>query len=416
MVINNRSLFIVFFLSSLLLPQLPIIFGRSEFHINIYVFIFSVLILCKYQVIDRYRSFIPIAYFLVFQLLLMCSYWFGVEELGEISDIPSYYRPVMLMVITLAFLSLMHDYESVYKLALRAIKAIVLMVFTYSFFEVFFLNELSSLMFTFYRMEDKSNINGVAVSFFTLPYYAAYILNTFLVFLLSNYKINKSFVSALYVLICIISVIFTQSKMGIALTFSIFFLFYFMRSKFFSKTLICFLFFVFVVILYRYLYDVVSFMYSNYGGNLFSTLYVMLKSPEQSGNLMERVNDIHSTYELIITNNIFVGVGLGKGVTIETWIASLMYRYGFIGLALFIITYISMGLYSWRLYSIEKNIYRAELLNICSIWALTIFISQLSGLMMEISKNAVVTCFMFALTSFVMAKNNKKNLVKEGGV
>lgn len=416
MVINNRSLFIVFFLSSLLLPQLPIIFGRSEFHINIYVFIFSVLILCRYQVIDRYRSFIPIAYFLVFQLLLMCSYWFGVEELGEISDIPSYYRPVMLMMITLAFLSLMHDYESVYKLALRAIKAIVLMVFTYSFFEVFFLNELSSLMFTFYRMEDKSNIDGVAVSFFTLPYYAAYILNTFLVFLLSNYKINKSFVSALYVLICIISVIFTQSKMGIALTFSIFFLFYFMRSKFIGKTLICFLFFVFVVILYTYLYDVVSFMYSKYGGNLFSTLYVMLKSPEQSGNLMERVNDIHSTYELIITNNIFVGVGLGKGVTIETWIASLMYRYGFIGLALFIITYISMGLYSWRLYSIENNIYRAELLNICSIWALTIFISQLSGLMMEISKNAVVTCFMFALTSFVMAKNNNKNLVKEGGV
>lgn len=413
MVINNRSLFIVFFLSSLLMPQLPIIFGRSELHINIYVFIFAVLILCRYQVIDRYRSFIPIVYFLVFQLLLMCSYWFGVEDLGEISDIPSYYRPIMLMVITLAFLSLMHDYERVYKLALRAVKMIVLLIFTYSFFEVFFLHELSSLMFTFYRMEDKSNINGVAVSFFTLPYYAAYILNTFLVFLLSNYKINKSFVSALYVLICIISVIFTQSKMGIALTFSIFFIFYFVRSKFFSKILICFLFFVFVLIIYKYLYDVVSFMYSKYGGNLFSTLYVMLKSPEQSGNLMERVNDIHSTYELIIKNNILVGVGLGKGVTIETWIASLMYRYGFIGLALFIITYISMGLYSWRLYSIENNIYRAELLNICSIWALTIFISQLSGLMIEVSKSAVVSCFMFALTSFVMAKNN--NLVKDGG-
>lgn len=413
MVLNKQSFYKLLFFTSLLLPQLPPIFGRSEFHINIYVFAFSVFILFRYPIINSSRSVIPLCYFLFFQFMLICSYWLGVEDFGGMSDIPSYYRPIMLMVITFAFLSLMDDYESIYESTLHIIRMLVLLIFIYSVLEVFAFNVFSSLFHAFYRLENKGNIDGVAVSFFTLPYYSAYILNTFFIFLLSSHNKEKKFKSLIFVLLCISSIFLTQSKMGIALCFAVLFIFYFMQSKIISKVIILAMFFVFITASYIYLYDFVSFMKNEYGGHLFTTLYVMMANTEQSGNLMERVNDIYNTYKLIENNNYFVGVGLGKGVTIEIWIASLMYRYGVPGLVFFIVTYLFIGLYSWYLSLKESDFYRSELLKICSIWALTLFISQLSGFMMEVSKCAVISCFMLALVTFSLNRSKSHNMISE---
>ncbi|EKO3767288.1 hypothetical protein P0F26_002974 [Vibrio metschnikovii] len=362
---------------------------------------------------NKSRSVIPLGYFLLLQFLLIGSYWLGVEDFGGMSDIPSYYRPIMLMVITLAFLILMDDYKSVYESTLHIIRILVFLVFLYSVFEVFAFDVFSSFFHAFYRLEDKDNIDGVAVSFFTLPYYSAYILNTFFIFLLSEYNKGKSFKSFIYVLFCILSIFLAQSKMGIALCVAILFAFYFMQSRIISKSIILSIFFVFMMLLYFYLYDFVLFMKKEYGGHLFTTLYVMMAHTEQSGNLMERVSDIYDTYRLIENNNYFIGVGLGKGVTIETWIASLMYRYGLLGLGFFIAAYLFVGFYSWYLSSKESDFYRSELLKICSIWALTLFISQLSGFMMEVSKSAVVSCFMLALVTFSLNKNKSPNVILE---
>lgn len=413
MVLNKQSFYKLLFLTPLLLPQIPPIFGRSEFHINIYVFVLSLFILFKYPVINKIRIVIPLGYFLLLQFMLICSYWFGVEGFGGLSDIPSYYRPLMLMVITLAFLALMDDYDAVYKLTLYIIRILVLLIFFYSLLEVFAFSLLSSFFHTVYRLEDKVNIDGVAVTFFTLPYYSAYILNVFFIFLLSAHNKEKNFKSFIYVTLCIFSIFLAQSKMGIALCFAVFFAFYFMQSKAISKAIVLSVFLIFMTVLYFYLYDFVSFMKKEYGGHLFTTLYVMMANTEQSGNLMERLNDIYNTYRLIENNNYFVGVGLGKGVTIEIWIASLMYRYGFLGLGFFIATYLFIGFYSWYLSSKEIDFYRSELLKICSIWALTLFISQLSGFMMEVSKTAVVSCFMLALATFSLNKRKSPNLVLE---
>lgn len=413
MVLNKQAFYKLLFITSLLLPQMPPIFGRSEFHINIYVFVVSVFLLFKYPKIDKSRSVIPLGYFLLFQFLLIGSYWLGVEDFGGLSDIPSYYRPIMLMVITLAFLILMEDYKIVYESTLHIIRILVFLVFFYSVLEVFAFDIFSSFFHAFYRLEDKDNIDGVAVSFFTLPYYSAYILNTFFIFLLSEHNRNKSFKSFVYVLFCLLSIFLAQSKMGIALCFAILFAFYFMQSKIISKAIILSIFLVFMTLLYFYLYDFVLFMKKEYGGHLFTTLYVMMAHTEQSGNLMERVSDIYDTYRLIENNNYFIGVGLGKGVTIETWIASLMYRYGLLGLGFFIAVYLFVGFYCWYLSSRENDFYRSELLKICSIWALTLFISQLSGFMMEVSKSAVVSCFMLALVAFSLNKNKSPNVILE---
>ncbi len=413
MVLNKQSLFRMLFISSLLLPQLPPVFGRSEFHINIFVLIFSLLIFLRYPILSKRRSIIPLGYYLSFQILLICSYWFGSEDFGGLSDIPSYYRPVMLMIITLAFLVLMTDYKSVYQTTIKNIKILVIAIFSYSLLEVFAFDFFSNIFHFLYRLQDKSNIDGVAVSFFTLPYYSAYILNVFLVFLLSNNRVEKSFGNSVYILVCIFSIFLAQSKMGIALCFASVFIFYFMQSKTLNKIFVLTLFFVFMFSLYLYLYDFVSFMRKEYGGHLYHTVYVLLTNPEQSGNLFERINDIQVTYGLIEHNNYFFGVGLGKGQTIETWIASLLYRYGIFGLFFFILIYISIGLYCWYLSSKEEDLYRSELLKICSIWAITIFISQLSGYMMEVTKCAVVTCFMLSLVTFSLNKNDANNFTQE---
>ncbi|MGI2104689.1 O-antigen ligase family protein [Shewanella frigidimarina] len=408
MIIDRKKMLSIFILVCLLFPQFPPLFGRSEVHINLVAILFATLSLTFYKLrLNTNSKILILGYFFSLQLFLFLSYWLGTDSFNGFSDLPSYYRPLMLLFVTLGFLSLIDNLDDAYSTILRVAKIIITLVFCYSILEVFFFDIFSSIMFAIYRIEDKSNINGVAVSFFTLPYYASYILSVFLPLLMSNYKLERSIRSLTLVFMCFICIILTQSKMGVFLALGIAFLYWYLSVNYRKKIIVVIFFGFFLLVLYLFLVDFISYLNSEFGGNFLRTLHSILSNTEHAHNLLERVKDITETYSAIMSNNPFFGVGLAKGKTIEVWIAMIMYRYGLIGLMFFVVFFLWVGFVS--IIEINKenkggkeSFKRIELLKMIVIWSLTIFISQLSGLMIEMSKGAIISSLMFALTARVL--------------
>lgn len=403
-VLSSLLLFILLF------PQLPVIFQRSELHINIVAISLSVLVLLIYRTkLEKELYIIPLVYFLSMQCFLFLSSWLGTEIFTSFSEIPSYFRPTMLLVVTLGFLSMMKNVDSLYHSLVRLAKILTVAIFIYSILEVFLFSYFSKIMFIFYRLEDKSNIDGVAVSFFTLPYYSAYIMCTLFPLLLSNYEKNKGR-SFFYILMLVISVVLTQSKMGIFLLIGIVFLYWFISVSLKKKVVVLFFFGFFAIAMVLSLQEFVAYLNATVGGNFARTLHLMLSNTDQAYNLLERLDDIVETYQAISKHNFFVGIGLGKGETIEVWIAMIMYRYGLTGLLFFIMFFLIIGIKA-MLMAMKINSYSYEkqsLLKFVSIWALTIYISQLSGLMIEMSKGGVLSCLMFAVASKCIMESKTK--------
>lgn len=400
---KNNSVLKLLLILATFIPQLPPIFNRSEVHINVIFFFLSILfiLLLKPKIKKNQIVYLSLYYF-TSQLLLIASYTLGPNPFNDTSDLPSLFRPIMLFTFTMLFLTCLTDFKSIYCSILKITKIIVVSVFIYSILEVFFLSNVGNTLFFLYRMEDKSNIDGVAVSFFTLPYYSSYIMLLLFPILLSNHNKNSNIRSLSLILICISNIVLTQSKMGIFLVFGVIFIYYFISSKLFIKILICFIFIFTAVLLFFFLNDFISFLYYEYGGNFAKTLYLILNDFEHAYNLTERLNDIIHTYDLIKPNNFLFGLGLGKGLTIEIWIASLMYRIGFLGLIFFITFFVVTSILLYRKISpneIHIDFYYNELVKLVFIWSSTIFISQLSGLMMEASKGAIFSSLMFALSA-----------------
>jgi hypothetical protein len=409
--IIKKEQYLMFFISLIaFFPLFPPIFQRNEQHINIIALFLSLFAIFSFKIrIDLYQRVYLFSYFFIFQLALMLSFWLGTEPIGGYSDILSYHRPIMLFIMAFGLVVLIDDLELTYLKLTKIFKVIVTVVFVYSLLEVFAFDVFSAVMFLFYRIEDKSNIGGTAVSFFTLPYYSSYILLIVLPFLISFRKLTKQKSDSKYIFFCFISIILTQSKMGIVLAIGIFFFYAFLSANLKNKLKVSLFFLIMLSIAGYFIIDFISYLKTEFGGNFARTLHLMLTNTEQAHNLNERLKDITETYAEIMLNNPYVGIGLGKGKTIEIWIGSILYRYGFVGLLFFIMFFLFTGLKAIMMISkVHKSSpIQAELLKIIAIWSLTLYISQLSGFMFEMSKAAVFSMLMLALCTRTLFRNNK---------
>ena len=142
----------------------------------------------------------------------------------------------------------------------------------------------------------------------------------------------------------------------------------------------------------------------------------MLTNPQDSGTLGYRLDMIYTTFERIYNNNVFTGLGLGKGETIESWVGVIPYRYGFLGLFFFITFYGSFSIYHY--YKAKKfaatDFINAEMAKWVSIWAASVFFSQLSSLGMEFSKLTIFTATMFSASVIIKFPLSISNYYTKG--
>lgn len=402
--ISKRRYLAVFILVAALFPQLPPIFGRSEFHINIIALLLSAAAIFFFGArVDLKKLYVFLCYFLTLQLLLLLSYFFGEEGLNGLSDIPSLLRPIMLLVLTLGFSILLSDRQS-FELCISIVCILTVISFIYALIEVFAFSSAAPIMYFFYRWEDKTNIEGASVSFFSLPYYAAYVHSILMLFILAGLSLRPSVTRYIILVMAIVNIMLTQSKTGIFVSFVALFMYWYVsvgpRARLFVVTIAVF----FCVAVVYYLYDFVSFLYDAIGGNFAYTTLLILERPEEAGNLAERLNQVGTTLTLLGNGGWLVGLGLGKGLTLESWLAYVPYRYGGLGLLFFFIFYVFVTVRSIYLSFYLSDKHLIIIARIVAIWAFCLFFTQLSSLSMETSKSSIFTALMLALTSNVLVQ------------
>jgi hypothetical protein len=387
-----------------LLPQLPPVFGRSEFHINIFFLIVAITIICLW------RAHIPVryvavsgAYFFVLQLLLLLSYVAGVEGMESLAEIPSLLRPSMLFIVTLSFsILMMHD--NAFEACIKASVVLTVLSFFYAILEVFAFDAMSPLFHLLYRLPDKKNIDGVSVSFFTLPYYAAYVHSILMLFVLAGLSLRPGFFLAVVLIMSVLNVVLTQSKMGIFVVFLSLFLYWFLSVRAGWRAIVACIGIVFFSASVYFLYDLIKYLNEAIGGNFAYTTLMILERPDEAGNLAERNRQVVHTFHLLESGGWLIGVGLGKGVLIESWIAYVPYRYGMLGFGFFVLFYLVISFIAFGKSCNLRSQSDRIMARVIAVWAFAIFFTQLSSLSMEMSKSAVYTALMLGMTSVLFLK------------
>jgi hypothetical protein len=151
-------------------------------------------------------------------------------------------------------------------------------------------------------------------------------------------------------------------------------------------------------VLWMYLSGALSDILVNIPLSSASSLNRLLYSPETSGTLNIRVEQILDVFNGLS----FLGIGTGRGVALESWLSSYLYRYGLLG----VLAFLTFNLFlSFRAYVVsrkQRNIsqLKSRFMFSLSIWFLLIPFSQLSSVMIDGSKFLFIYCIFIALVLY----------------
>jgi len=398
---HNDSLFLGVFVLVYLFPQLPPIFNRSELHINFLILTISIFVFLRFPSVKLQKRQLEILaiYFITLQVLLLLSAFISSPEISSLNILPSLIRPLFWFVVSMSishFVVLDHRF---YRTLLSSIKVVVFLNLLFATAEIFFFDQVQSFIHFFYKDATKTNIQGVAVTTFGLPYFHSYVMSIFIPFLLLDFNLRKAKTSLWLGIAALASVVLSQSKVGIAVAVLVLFLSMAPYLSLVTRWLLILSGAGFGVYVWMNLPAVASFLLDNFPGP-FAHFFYQLGKGITPGSYWVRVGEIVDfSQEVFLRGGI--GLGVGKGETIESWIAYTLYRYGFVGIAVFIGFFGWLSIYLFRTFS-HNRVYLAKswqgvLTLSTAIWSLAIFVSQLSSLSMDYSKAGFYTCVMLVL-------------------
>ncbi len=132
-----------------------------------------------------------------------------------------------------------------------------------------------------------------------------------------------------------------------------------------------------------------------------SSFIRLLTDPEGAGTYTVRQEQIDSTL-FITSHRLGLGVGMGRGILLESWISYYGYRYGIIGLVIYLFFWIFIAFRLFILGCCDNSIY-AGLMICMAIWYLFQPILLLSGAMNESGISGVFSSITLGL-SLVLIK------------
>jgi hypothetical protein len=367
-------------------------------HVNVIsVGLAFVLIIIFNQKVYLDKFITIIFYFSSLQLLLFFS-WIKDSQIisAEIGDIFSVLRPSLLLIIIIFFY--VYLFPLTYEKLIIIKNTIVLqliIIFVYVIFEVHL--PAFAVISDFLYKRGKDVLAEAGISFFSITYYAGYIYYLFLLFLgsfLLHGIISKE-KGLFLVLFSLLLIFYSNSKT-----------YYFLGIISIPMLLIFkngvkYVFYLFLLsvgvlsILFLFLDDSILYLLYNFNKTTKSAM-IIISNPYSAYSFMERWRQINDAFTGSFQNYGF-GLGLGKGLELESWLANFCYRYGLIGLFLYIILFIYLYILSRKLYILTNDNLEKSFLAAIGIWAFTLPISLLSGPMIEISKMAVFSAFMIAI-------------------
>ena len=233
-------------------------------------------------------------------------------------------------------------YEKSWRLLRPSVIFFVLVTFLYVVVEVFFFDYFSFFIHFFYERDSVEILSEIGNSFFFTSYFAAHIYLLLFSLCLSFLVFIKQAKWLLFSLLSLALVFLSQSKTGLVSVAIIVLVICFFGLSFRHSLAILLVIFslVFAVFL------VIDF--SDY--YVYRSTNALLEG--RSNSLAIRINQILFSFEQVKNNGYLFGVGSSRGLLLESWIASYLYQYGFLGLMVYMLFWLYLVWSSWSAYKL----------------------------------------------------------------
>lgn len=405
----KTGLFLIF---AILLPYFPSESSMASYNVNfVYFAIVLGAILLKGGFLFDLSLKKASLFFMVLQVYLLLSFIFSSEAFGGISDFGSLLRPTVILLFVLYFyqsFNNVRDYSDFHYYIKGLAKPILFLAVAYILlgFIEFLIGDFCFINLLYKRSAFyKTGIEFSSTTFMGSTYPSAF-LGFFLlnVLFLINQFLKKRYLSLICLLLIFI-IILSQSKPFILLVVSFYIIYFaFSMGKNFVK-LSFFLAFTFILFLYPFALDIITTFLEYLSPNLRAarSMLVIVSDTSSSGTLNTRLEQVYFSIDSVSSKLYLIGAGLGRELYLESWIAEVIFRYGFLGFTAYFVTYLII---TYRLYKItffsRKNIVFFSLF----YWFSSLIISELSGLQVENGKTMVLSAFMFSMIMIVLGRKS----------
>jgi hypothetical protein len=341
-------------------------------------------------------------------LLLLVSAFAQEVSLRELQTIA---RPIGLFFICALFYHIFLNLKSISRIFQYFERTIIVILMASILFFIAenYILSITDYIYILYVREHK-DFHG-SVSFFWMPYAAAFVFYTTFLYGLSSFLIVKlSKINALILTLSFILILASQSG-GILLATIItttlvilFNLFLNLSHGIISKKwILFFLIFIFGFLLFWIFID--GLRSSNYA---FRVLFRLVNEFNSTGTFQVRIEQIEMAFQESIAKFGFGG-GLARGTDqrhLESWVAAVTHRYGLLGLFIYT-TWFFLLAYKLKRELIKSNADEAKVVYLFGlIWVCSLPLSMISGFQIETGKTAIFSWFVIAfLFSFLRVQS-----------
>lgn len=352
----------------------------------------ALYIFVRAKIPSAFPIFFIVGFYGLLQILLFMSGF--LDYGGDTSALsPALLRPIMLMVVVLAIVAhMLNKVELISEQFQQFCRWLIFLSTTFVLLYVFF-PVFSKLHTSFYLLPEKVVLLKSAVGFFATTYFAAF---SYLLCFIVVYQVfidKPSLKDAIAIVMVSGLILFSFSKTAL-LCWAVLAL---LMPVIHSKRGWVRLFVIFLLILLSIC--TVYFLYP-----MFENLRVLISAREMiegagggSNSLGERAAQIdEAVYKSM--ENWGLGAGLAEGILTESFIANFVYRYGLIGLFIYVMFWILVGIWAKGSLKVLSGS-SAVLMKSLIWWQICLPIVSLSNPVLEMGKGAILNSMVIALIS-----------------
>lgn len=337
------------------------------------------------------------AFFAVLQALLLSSWaldW--LVGAAGLSDLLSAWRPAMLAVATAAFTSAFGDFETRAHATWIRLVRVILVLATGHYVLVASSGAAMAVSRVLYGPLLNDVFAGEATSFFGTSYYAAYVYFFVFVFLLSDYLVQGEARRLLWVCWCLLLILAASSKPAAALALVAVPLAVAARLGAMGRlAFVGGLAVAGAAVVWWIGFEELRTL-ALAGNYLVSSFVLVIENPQAAGTFAVRYTQVADVIRES-WNHAGFGVGLGRGVLLESWPAYLGHRYGLIGLVAYVLLWLGAAAHALRVRARVSERELRVMITAVGAWMLSAPLLNVSGGMMESGKTAFFNCAMLGM-------------------
>lgn len=395
---------VLFLLGILFFPSLP---GDQwgEVHVNILVLSAFVLFFLVHP--ERFRlnrSDATVAtFFLFLQLFLLVSLILEfIRGEAELGSIPSSLRPLFMCFTYLGFRALFEKNRP--ELILGYFFSTALVLFSLWLLVEFLFPVFRSIVNVIYF--DTDRIKGFSfLTVFATTYFSGFFYFMLFMYSLARFVFGSSLRMFWFlgVLVSGVMIFFSQGKTSyLAAVLGSFFIVYFKAGS--VGRLLALAFFSFLVLNFVLYYEQIKSVVYNIDYFSMHQLYLILEHGLDFGSMSVRIEQVVFAFQLSIDNLMF-GVGMGRGIYLESFLAAFFYRYGVAGTFFYFFLFIYLACLSVKGLGIKESEERMLIVFFFS-WLILTPVIMISSPMIEMGKNSVFSMMLVAAAVTTLSRSH----------